>query len=135
MTLGLLCAVVAVDGSMGMSLMGDGSAEVTKAVEPMAHMVDIPGATVSAMMGVGAASDGLLASMCDGMCASDTGDTCTLVAALTVTTVLALLLGRRRDTFLGLMRRIPMGPPWRGRWRRRWRQSEVSLSDLCVLRI
>lgn len=134
LTLSVLCAVVAagdsVQESAGMSGMHEGSAQlVMAAAEPMSLTPDVAGA----MAAVTGGERSLMGSMCEDMCAS-TADTCTIVVALTVPTLLALLLGRRREAFLGLMPRTASSAQ-RRRCRDRWRQPAPSLNRLCVLRV
>jgi hypothetical protein len=76
---------------------------------------------------------------CEGMCASGTAsgtaaDTCTMVAALRVPTLLVQLLGWRRNTFLEPMPCSPLSTQ-RRRWRDRWRPRAPSLNKLCVLSV
>lgn len=75
-----------------------------------------------------------MTSMCDSTCVSDLTDTCALAAGLLLMTVMALLVGSRRDTFLGLVARLrratPVPPP---RWLTPW--TSPSLSQLGVLRV
>lgn len=46
-----------------------------------------------------------MSSKCDGACVTDVSEMCTVESGLTVTTLLALFLGSRRDTFMGLLAR------------------------------
>lgn len=74
---------------------------------------------------------GVLASVCDGMCATDQ-DACMAVGTVGVLTLLGLLLGGFRDTFLRL---APRAGSVRQRCRIRWHQPQPSLVQLCVLRV
>jgi hypothetical protein len=114
-----------------MAGMDGGSAHLAlTAAEPMSLTPEM----AAAMTAVTADERSPMVS-CEGMCASDTAaDTCTMVAALTVPTLLALLLGRRCDTALGRMPRTALTTQ-----RRRWRGGRghlaAFLNGLCVLRV
>ncbi|MBC7631800.1 hypothetical protein [Aeromicrobium sp.] len=47
-----------------------------------------------------------MSSMCDDTCVTDVSQMCPIAGGLAVTTVLALFLASRRDTFTGLLARI-----------------------------
>lgn len=75
-----------------------------------------------------------MSSMCDSVCVTGLSRLCGVVAALTVTTLLALLLASRRDTLLGLLARArPRARQRRRRRTTRWRV--ISPISLCVLRV
>lgn len=139
LTLGLACTVMwaavllapssvmtgmpDMDGMDGMNGMGGG---------PVAAMT-----TSATNQVVDAASDAghAVMSTCTSACVDDVADACTLGVSLAVVTILALLLGTRRDTFLGLLARprvvlLARRPRWsRSPW------TVLSLSTLCVLRV
>jgi len=130
----MLCVLAASGGSVhesaGMAGMHEGSAHfVMAAAEPVSLTPDVAGA-----MAAITADEHAFMGSCEDMCASTAADNCTIVAALTVPTVLALLLGRRRDTFLGLMPRTPLSTQRPG-WRLSWRHPAPFQNDLCVLRV
>jgi hypothetical protein len=136
LTLSFLCAVAAAGGSVhamaGMAGMDEASAHlVMTAAEPMSLTPDV----AAAIGAVSGDERSLMGSTFEGRCTSNTAaDMCTIVAALTVPTLLGLLLGRRRNTFLGFMPRSPLSTQ-RRRWRDCWRHRAPSLNDLCVLRV
>ncbi len=75
-----------------------------------------------------------MSSMCDSACVTDLNEMCTVVAGLTVTTLLALLLASRRDTFMGLFARTrPCARPRRRRRQTPW--TVLSPVSSCVLRV
>ena len=76
-----------------------------------------------------------MASMCDSACVTEVTAMCTLAAGLTVTTLMALLLASRRDTFLGLLPRVETSAGVRRQRRERPAWMALSLSSLCVLRV
>jgi hypothetical protein len=104
----------------------------------MSHVPDVDKvadetAWPAAALGVAAFSDGL-SRVCDMSCTAQVTDICTGVAGLSVSSLLALVLARRRDTFLGLLARhhtaLARRPhqfltPW----------TVLSLSRLSVLRV
>lgn len=153
-----LCAAVALALSLTCIVLG-----VAASTTPMTGMVDMAGtsatgaATAAPAVAVGAYTSGLtngavgdvlgeavspvgsvtsppISSMCDSACVTDVSQMCTIAGGLTVTTLLALLLASRRDTFLGLLARTRP----RALRRRRRRQTPWTVLTpvcLCVLRV
>ncbi len=107
-----------------MTGMSDGSP-----VSTVAAASTLTTAAADTVSGLGPA----VASMCDSACIVETS-ACALGVGLAVTTVLALLLGSRRDTFLGLLARLRTTGTRRPRWLMSpW--TVLSLSSLGVLRV
>lgn len=142
-----LCVGVALAISLMCSVLGfaasttstTGMTEMVGAssVSAMSDMGDAVVASVAAAMTVemGGGGGPTMASMCESPCVTDIGSECAVAAGLAVTTLLALFLASRRDTFLGLLTRVgpiffvcgrrPELTPW----------TVPSLSSLCVLRV
>jgi len=102
--LGLICVVVAVTALM--APMG----QMNMSATDMALMNSTTGTTVAevattAAMPVASMSRQMMATLCGGTCTDEVGMLCGGVVALTSLTLLALLLGSRRDTYLGLLPR------------------------------
>lgn len=77
----------------------------------------------------------VLGGMCDGVCATQSTATCAVIV-LTVVSVLGLLLGRRRDTYLGLTaRQCARSQLAQTERQRPPRWTVLTLTDLCVLRV
>lgn len=75
-----------------------------------------------------------MSSMCGSVCVTGVSEVCTVAAGLTVTTLLALLLAARRETFLGLLARArPRALPRRRQRKTPW--TVLSPISLCVLRL
>ncbi len=75
-----------------------------------------------------------MSSLCDRVCLTGVGEVCLVASGLGVTTLLALLLASRRDTFVGLLGRTrPRALPRRRRRRAPW--TVPSPVSLCVLRV
>jgi len=75
-----------------------------------------------------------MGSMCDSACVTDVIEMCTVAGALTLITMLALLVASRRDTFIGLLARArPRALPRRRRRQSPW--TVLSPISLCVLRV
>jgi len=90
---------------------------VLEAASPVAAMISLP-----------------LSSMCDSACVTNVSEMCTIAGGLTVTTLLALLLATRRDTFVGLLaRKRPCALPRRQRRQTPW--IVLSPISLCVFRV
>ncbi len=88
---------------------------VREAASPIASVMSLP-----------------MSSMCDSACVTDVTEMCTVAGGLTVTTLLALLLASRRDTFMGLLARTrPCALPRR----RQTPWTVLSPISLCVLRV
>lgn len=93
-------------------------------------------AATDAVADLAAGAGPAMASMCDTACVGGVVDVCTLAAGLAVTTVLALLLSSRRNTFLRLLARP--GAATLVHRRPRWLHSPwtvLSLFSLGVLRV
>lgn len=110
-------------------------------VSPMGDLVEATGAAAVAPVGaattveMGAGGALMPASMCESPCVADISGACTIAGGLAAAALLALLLGTRRDTFLGLLARL--GPLFSVRRPRHeptpW--TVLSLTSLCVLRV
>ena len=153
-----LCAAVALALSLTCIVFA-----VAASTTPMTDMVDMADASTTAAAtaahaaAVGAFTSGLtgggigdvvreaaspetslmslpMSLMCDTACVTDVSAMCTVAGGLTVTTLLALLLVSRRDTFMRLLARTRLcALPRRQRRQTPW--TVLSPISLCVLRV
>ena len=123
----------------GMVDMADASATVAPGGAVQAHTGGLTGGAVGdavreADSPVASVMSPPMSSMCDSACVTDVSQVCTIAGGLTVTTLLALLLASRRDTFLGLLARTRPRALLRRR-RRHTPWTVLSPISLCVLRV
>jgi len=153
-----LCAAVALSLSLACPVFA-----VAASTTPMAGMVDMAVASTTAATtaapaaAVGFLTHGLadggvddvvreavspgasvmslsMGSMCDSACVTDVLEMCAVAGALTLITMLAMLIASRRDTFMGMLARArPRALPHR--WRRQSPWTVLSPVSLCVLRV
>ena len=119
--------------------MADASATAAPAVAVGAYTSGLTDGTVGDVVREAAAPVASMmsppmSSMCDMACVTDVSEMCTVAGGLTVTTLLALLVASRRDTFMGLLARTrPCALPRRRRRQTPW--TVLSPISLCVLRV
>lgn len=95
-----------------------------------------PAAGATATSGPNVDSPAILGGMCDGVCATHGAATCALVVVLAGASLLGLLLTRRRNTYLGVVGRLPTRPGRTQTDRQRPpRWTVLTLTELCVLRV
>jgi len=117
-TAAVTAAPAAAVGAFTSGLTSGGVGDVTReAASPVASVMSLP-----------------MSLMCDSACVTDVSEMCTVAVGLTVTTLLALLLASRRDTFMGLLARTRPGARSR-RLRRQTPWTVLSPISLCVLRV
>lgn len=146
LALGLTCmflAVVATTPMAGMAGMADASTTAATTTAPVAAVgaltSSLTGSVVSevvpeAASPVASVTAPTMSPMCDSPCVTGTSQTCRVASGLTVTTLLALLVASRRDTFVGLLPRTrPRALPRRRRFQTPW--TVLSPIFLCVLRV
>lgn len=121
-----MCVVVAV-------------AALTTSMPGMGSTTSVSGTAVVQTATAAAAPDALaapkLTSACDVACVSEVSDLCSLVAGLTMMSLLALLLTSRRDTFPGLLARLRHAAFVGPRLREQTPWNLLSPVSLCVLRV
>ncbi len=131
LALGLTCVVLSLAASPSPASGMSGIA----GIEGMAGMAGMVGAaaTVEPEGPVDTATAPAMSGTCGTVCVTDVSQLCT-IAGLTLTTLLALLLATRRDTFLGLLaRRRSRGPRCRRRHQTPW--TVLSPISLGLLRV
>lgn len=140
LALGLTCIVLVIAASTGpVAGIVDASTTPSPAVAAGAYTTGPTNGAVGevareAASPVGSVKSPPVNSMCDNACVSAVSETCTVAGGLTVTTLLALFLASRRDTFMGLLARTrPRALP--RQWRRQTPWTVLSPISLCVLRV
>ena len=148
-----LCAAIALALSMSCIVLA-----VAASTTPMTGMADMAETSVTAAptVAVGAYTSGLtdgaidviseaaspvasvmappMSSLCDSACVMGASQMYAVAAGLAVTSLLALLLASRRDTFMGVLERTrPRARPRRRRPQTPW--TVLSPISLCVLRV
>ena len=140
-----LCAAVALALSLMCAVLA-----LAASTAPMTGMTDIAGVSdISVVAGTGKAAVAtaagpaagdivadaapVMASMCDNACVTEMP--CTLAAGLAVSTLLALLVAFRRDTFMGMLARSRPSALARRPRRERTPWTVLSPFALCVLRV
>lgn len=130
----LLTMTAPMTGTTGMTGMG-GEPSAAAAMVEMGQPAEGAVALSSVVAAVGVDVGQVVVSSCDAACIAEVGEGCTLAAGVTLT-LMALLLGSRRDTFLGVLRRLEREGlvDRRPRWvHALW--TVLSLSSLGVLRV
>ncbi|MEO5709151.1 MAG: hypothetical protein ABIQ59_04965 [Nocardioidaceae bacterium] len=107
------------------------------AVSVMAGMGEVTAAMAlgPAVNDVAADTGPVINSMCDTACVTRVSSMCNVAGGLTVTTLLALLLASRRNTFMGMIARNGSPALSRRPRRDRTRRAVLSPFSLCVLRV
>ncbi|MDQ3104725.1 MAG: hypothetical protein M3Q87_05820 [Actinomycetota bacterium] len=136
LALSLMCAVLAFAASTvpmtGMTGIAGGSDISVVAGTGKAAVATAAGPVVGDIV---ADAGPVMASTCDDACVTAVSDMCSFAAGLAVSTLLALLLAFRRDTFMGTLARNRPSALARRPRRKRTPWTVLSPFSLCVLRV